>query len=91
MHTKTYTRSIGFFLLVLLIFLGTPKLSAQTFDLRFQTEVDCNQNELATTIQIRMRNDSFRIGELPLFFLIMMSRFLLSLPMNPSLLMKMMW
>ena len=70
MNKKAYTSIIGAFLILVLNFLGSANLFAQeaTFDLRFLTEVDCNQDGFSATLQIKVRSDSFRIGTSSILF-----------------------
>jgi len=70
MNNKAYISIIGAFLIFVLNFLSPSNLFGQaaTFDLRFQTEVDCNQNGFSATLQMKVRNDSFRIGTSSILF-----------------------
>jgi len=66
MQSNTYTAFLGFFMFIILNFLALPTALSQEegdiFDLRFLTEVDCVENVLTATIQIRTQEDTFKIG-----------------------------
>ena len=66
MQPNTYTTFCGFFLFIILNFVGLPNAQSQedgdVFDLRFLTEVDCGADVLTANIQIRTQDDTFKIG-----------------------------
>ena len=72
MQLNTFSKLIGKWLLAILIFSGSSVAMAQNeldiYDLRFNTSVNCEDNLLIATLQIKAQSDTFRIGTSSILF-----------------------